>query len=115
MFETEHFFKPESSVSGNMNDLWLNIPVMHISQCKVKLPDSIFHFYVQYFPIVFKTRKSMEQHKTGHVGESQRGACCTASSALCFAVTGYFEVDWASWDAEAETTRWPHWFLLGCG
>lgn len=54
MFETEYFFKPESSVSENMNDLGLNTPAaMHISQCKVKLPDPIFHFHVQYFPIVF--------------------------------------------------------------
>lgn len=95
MFKKEHFFKPESSVSENMNDLGLNTPAaMHISQCKVKLPDPIFHFYVQYFPIVFQTRKTMEQHKTGHMGtcESQTGACCAAPSALCFAVTGDFEM-----------------------
>lgn len=54
MFETEHFFKLESSVSGNMSILGLNTPAaMHVSQCKVKLPDPVFHFYVQYFPIVF--------------------------------------------------------------
>lgn len=54
LFEAEHFFKLESSVSENTNVLELNTPAaMHISQCKVKLPDPIFHLYVQYFPIVF--------------------------------------------------------------
>lgn len=95
MFETEHFFKLGSSVSESMSVLGLNTPAaMHVSQVKVKLPDAIFHFHVHDFPIVFKTGKSMVEHKTGHMGtcESQTGACCAASSALCFALTGYFGV-----------------------
>lgn len=78
-----------------MSVLGLNTPsAMHVSQCKMELPDAIFLFCVHDFPIVFKTRKSIEQHKTGHMGTcaSQTGACCAASSALCFAVTGYFEM-----------------------
>lgn len=68
MFETKHFFKIQSSVSEKINVLVLNAPAgMHASQCKVKLPDPIFHFCVQHFPIVSKTRKSIDQHKTGHM------------------------------------------------
>lgn len=60
----------------------------------MKLPDAILHFSVQDFPVVFKTRKSIEEHKTGHMGpcESHTGASSTASSALCFAVSGCLEV-----------------------
>lgn len=69
MFETEHFFKPGSSVSESMSVLGLNTPAaMHVSQCKMELPDAIFLFCVHDFPIVFKTMKSIEQHKTGHMG-----------------------------------------------
>lgn len=95
MFETEHFFTLESFVSESLSVLGLNTPAaLHVSQCKVKLLDAIFHFCVHDFPVLFKTRKSIEEHKTGHMGtcESQTGPCCAASSALCLAVTGYFEV-----------------------
>jgi len=63
------------------------------NQCE--LPESAFHLYVLYFfSIVFKTRKSVEEYKTGYMGscESQTEACCTGSTAVCFAATGYFEM-----------------------
>lgn len=60
-----------------------------------EFPDPAFHFYVLYLPaIVFKTRKSIEKCRTGRMGscQSQTEVCCAGAIAVCFAVSGGFEM-----------------------
>lgn len=80
-----------------------------------ELPDPISHFDGQY--IVFKTRNSIEQHKTGHgyLRKSDWGLLhCFQCSLLC--------CNWLFWDETGETGMLrqrpldgPTSFWLGCG
>lgn len=96
MLELKNFCKLECSISGseNVKILWLNaIRIAHVVQRKVNYQILYSTCVLYFFSIVFKTRKSIEEYKTGHKGscESQTEAYSTGSIAVCFSVTGYFE------------------------